>query len=479
MKKLFLLLLLSSSIFQLSAQELISSEFLGNIPKAQIEFLSPIPPNHGVDLYKILYTTPDVQGVTDTASGLLCVPDVAGTFPLLAYQHGTVDGPSDVPSNRRGGYELAYIVASQSFVTTAADFLGLGEARGFHPYVHAATEASAGIDMLFATQDFVAANDDYDLNDQLFITGYSQGGHASMAMHREIETNFNDQFTVTAASHMSGPYSISGVMRDLILSDDPYGTVAYLPNTVLGYQTAYGNLYNSLDEVFKEPYVTNIREFEAGEIGLFALNDTLITLLTEAVGAPITKHMLQENYIMALENDPNHPANIALQDNDVFDWTPQAKTRIYYCLADDQVPFRNSIVADSVMQMNGAPDVQTFNAGDNLDHGGCVIPASIATLSTFLEDQEFSTSTTEIAGTNVAKFFPNPATDQLHVAFRDANFTEMYIEILDMGGQLQHRSAIDSGSTATLDINNLTEGIYLVKMITDEGFRTQKLVIQR
>lgn len=479
MKKLFLLLFIPFFAFQLSAQELISSEFLGNVPKAQLEFISPVPPNNGVDLYKVLYTTPDVQGVTDTASGLLCVPDVAGTFPLLAYQHGTVSGPSDVPSNRQGGYELALLLASQSFVTTAADLLGLGEARGFHPYVHAATEASAGIDMLFATQDFVAANDDYDLNNQLFITGYSQGGHASMAMHREIETNFGDQFTVTAASHMSGPYSISGVMRDLILSDEPYGTVAYLPNTVLGYQAAYGNIYNSLDEVFKEPYVTNIREFAAGEIGLFDLNDTLITLLTEEVGASITKHMLQDDYVVAFENDPNHPANIALADNDVFDWTPQAKTRIYYCMADDQVPFRNSIVADSVMQMNGAPDVQTFNAGDNLDHGGCVIPATIATISTFLEEQEFSTNVNEIAGTDVAKFFPNPATDKLHVEFRDANFAEMQVEILDMSGKLQLQTAIYSGSTATLDVNTLAEGIYLVKMVTDEGFRTQKLIIQK
>ncbi|MFK7935299.1 MAG: T9SS type A sorting domain-containing protein [Saprospiraceae bacterium] len=479
MQKIILLFLTLISFNCMNAQELISSELLGNISEAQLSFISPIPPNHGVDLYKVLYTTPDVQGVKDTASGLLCVPDVAGTFPLLAYQHGTVGGPEDVPSNRRGGFELAVFFASQSFVTSAADFLGLGEARGFHPYVHAATEASAAIDMAYAVQDFIEMEADYTLNEQLFITGYSQGGHASMAMHREIEQNLSDQFNIAAASHMSGPYSVSGVMRDLILSDEPYGTVAYLPNTVLGYQTAYGNIYNDLSEVFKEPYLTNIREFEAGTIELFELNDTLKTLLTEEVGATITKAMVQEDYMQALVDDPDHPANIALRDNDVFDWTPQAITRIYYCLADDQVPFRNSIVADSVMNANGALDVQAFNVGDNLDHGGCVIPAVTATLDVFLREQEFSTDVNDIADSEIARFYPNPASEQLFVEFKDNDFIRMQLEITDLSGKLQQRTVVESNGVAKLDIANLAEGIYLVKMITDAGFRTQKLVVQR
>ncbi|MEL7021493.1 MAG: T9SS type A sorting domain-containing protein [Bacteroidota bacterium] len=479
MKRNLLILPFLFQLFVAQAQELISSEFVGNFSQLQISLISPVPPNHGVDMYRVLYTTPDVQGVQDTASGLLCVPDVTGTFPLLAYQHGTVGGPEDVPSNQRGGFELAVLFASQSFITTAADFLGLGEARGFHPYVHAATQASAAIDMLFAAQDFVSETASYDLNDQLFITGYSQGGHASMAMHRAIEQDFKDKFNVAAASHMSGPYSISGVMRDLILSDDPYGTVAYLPNTVLGYQTAYGDLYDSLDEVFKEPYVTNIRAFEAGEIELFELNDTLITLLTEEVGAPITKFMVQEDYLESLQSDPEHPANVALRDNDVFDWKPQSITRIYYCSADDQVPFRNSIVADSVMRANGAADLQTFNVGDNLDHNGCVFPAVTATLDVFLREQDLSSNTETILDASSVYFYPNPAKDQLAITVEGDVPTRLEVEITDLKGQLLYREQLRQQGTTSVNIANLPKGVYLVRMTTAAGTRTDKLVVQR
>lgn len=40
--------------------------------------------------------------------------------------------------------------------------------------------------MLKAAVTF-AANAGITLNEKLFITGYSQGGHASMALHRDLE----------------------------------------------------------------------------------------------------------------------------------------------------------------------------------------------------------------------------------------------------------------------------------------------------
>ena len=49
------------------------------------------------------------------------------------------------------------------------------------------------------------------INEQLFITGYSQGGYASMAVHKYLENPSIHE--VTAASHMSGPYNLSHVMK--------------------------------------------------------------------------------------------------------------------------------------------------------------------------------------------------------------------------------------------------------------------------
>ena len=136
------------------AQNLVDAEYKGSISKEDMIANYGFLMQYGVDMYKITYETNDVFGQLDTASGLLVLPmhDQPTEFPLLCYQHGTINTPTDVPSNLQGGYELATIFAAVGYVTTAADFLGMGESRGFHPYVHADSEASAAIDMLFAAR---------------------------------------------------------------------------------------------------------------------------------------------------------------------------------------------------------------------------------------------------------------------------------------------------------------------------------------
>ncbi|MEZ4979157.1 MAG: T9SS type A sorting domain-containing protein [Chitinophagales bacterium] len=51
--------------------------------------------------------------------------------------------------------------------------------------------------------------------------------------------------------------------------------------------------------------------------------------------------------------------------------------RLYYCTGDEQVYYRNSVIADSVWNYNGAPDVEAVYLS-NEDHGGCVDNALIA-----------------------------------------------------------------------------------------------------
>ncbi len=212
-----------------------------------------------------------------------------------------------------------------------------------------------------------------------------------MALHREMETQLNAEFTVTAAAHLSGPYSISGVMRDLILTDKVYFYPAYLPNTILSYQTVYGNLYNQLSEVFKEPYATKINQYYTGVIDLDQLNTQLINLLVANEGASRPLKMLQPAMVQAVETDPDHPFNIALRDNDVYAWAPKAPTRIFYCTADDQVPYQNSIVARDTMTALGAANLLAQDVNATADHGTCFTPAMTSTLFFFVAYQQIQT----------------------------------------------------------------------------------------
>lgn len=461
----------------LSAQELISSGLVGTRSRAQLQALFGFFIQNGIKMYKITYTTPDIYGQPDTASGLLVVPvrNLPSSYPLLCYQHGTVGSRTDVPSNLQGGWELAAVFGGMGYVTAAPDFLGLGEARGFHPYVHAETEASAAVDMLFAARQFAEENE-VVINDQLFISGYSQGGHAGMALHRSIEQDHADQFTVTAAAHMSGPYSISGAMRDKILSDEPYFFAAYLPYTVLSYNLAYG-LFDNIEQYFKQPYAAMIQQFYDEEIDLGDLNDMLIDQLELEFGASVTKNMFQDSILQAVINNPNHPANVALRANDVYEWVPVAPTRLYYCQADDQVTYRNSIIADSVMStVLGALSVDAINVNPNADHGGCVQPAVTAAIFFFAEFQEITVGNNEVTATPRPALYPNPANASFQVKNAPAG---ALVQLLTLDGRPVFESSVSGENQSVALPANFQPGVYLARVIWDGGFMVEKLVVGR
>lgn len=458
----------------LQAQQLIEVIPRGGRSLASMQFAYGDQMQYGVQRFKIVYETVDVEGQVDTASGLVVIPDAEGlVFPLLAYQHGTVTSRSDVPSNLAGGYELAEIFAGVGYVSSAADYLGLGESRGIHPYVHAESQAWAAADMLRAVREYCEQNDIL-LNEQLFITGYSQGGHAGAALHRYLEANFPDEFTVTAASHMSGPYEISGAQSEFALGDDPYSFPAYLGWVFLSYRRVYGLDYDT-EEFFKQPYAGWVDEFAAEDIDLIDLSIRMIGQLNLEVGATIPRNMLQDSILTALLTDPDHPVSQALADNDLLDWTPQAPTRLVYCEADDQVFYRNSVVADSVLNLNGAPDLEAVNINPNFDHGQCVEPATLYTLLFFSSYQDLQVDVDELAlETNTPIVYPNPARDFTWV---DDLTPDAQLQLFDAGGRLL-RQYRPTASPARLDLQGLEGGVYLLKVLNGEQTWTRKVVVK-
>lgn len=363
----------------LSAQNIVSVESQNVTLAAFLNLASPVQVTYNTQNYKILYTTTDALGQPDTASGLIAVPLAVETdFPLMVYNHGTVGERNSVPSNAEVQERLLIsVIAGTGYIGLAPDYIGLGESDGIHPYVHAKSEASAGRDLILAAKQFLQSQD-IGFTDQLFITGYSQGGHASQALHRDIETNpGDDDLTVTAAAHLSGPYSISDVMAQTIFSEELATLPGYIAYTYVSYNFVYG-LYQDLGEVFVEPYLAPTRQFASEEISLDEYNAELVRLLSD--NNAILADILQDSIVEAIRlGDPTAPINVALADNDTYDWAPVAPTLLYYCTLDEQVPFRNAILADSVMRTNGSTSVVLENGGART-HGGCVIPAITRTL---------------------------------------------------------------------------------------------------
>lgn len=476
---LSLFLALNASLF---SQNLVSVTFLGQKTKTELlaEFNNLPFIHYGAKYYQITYTTKSVHGLPDTASGLLSVPDNPSLqYPRLVYQHGTSGSKQDVPSiNVQSGGEgiVGLLFAGLGYVAFLPDYLGLGNSsKGFHPYVHAESEAWAALDMLRAGASFLGQNQ-IATNDQLFVTGYSQGGHGAMALHRAIELDSAHEFEVTAAAPMSGPYSISGVMRNLILTDSVYYYPAYIPNTALSYQTVYGNLFNDLTELFKPTYASLIQPFYDGQMTLSDLNGQLIDALIDNVGASRPFQMLQESIIQAVQTNPDHPINVALDANDTYDhWVPQAPLRLFYCTADDQVPYRNSLVANDSLLAAGVTDFSIADVMPTADHGQCFVPAMTNTLIFFLGFQQIGTLDAKSLPSPLRlQLSPNPAADFVQVGELPVSGR---LEIVDFIGKQMYSAQLSAGAHS-LNLSGIPEGVYLVRFHAGNEVWAEKLLLR-
>ncbi|MFK7847146.1 MAG: lipase family protein [Rhodothermales bacterium] len=355
-----------SDRFLLKRGVIISIEEIGVKTRAEIAAQLtdegiPGVPEFGVKLYRVIYQTIDVNGRLIHASGAVAIPlNLEGPAPLLSYQHGTVTARDRVPSEQ--GFDLVSMgMGGSGYVTALPDYIGLGASDTFHPYVHAKSLGNAVVDMLRATRQ-LCEDIGVTLNDQLFLVGYSEGGFATMAAHREIEQHYADEFTVTASAPMAGPYNLSEVMVDQILDASVYPSPGYLPYTLLSYNRVY-DLFD-MQHVFREPYATQID-------GLFDGVKTLRYINKQLPAIPM--EMLNEKFVSALETE-SHPLLEILKENDVHNWAPVAPMRLFHCVEDDQVSFRNAEVALEAFQDHGADHVE-LAALEFGGHEACAPPA--------------------------------------------------------------------------------------------------------
>jgi len=348
---------------------LISATKVSTLNKALIQFIFqqaefPIPADKEVNFYKIIYETVDAQGLRTTASGALALPvGVTTPLPLISYQHGSILEREDVPSrlNLEGLIGVAF--ATSGYAAVLPDYLGLGDSPGFHPYHHADSEATCVVDLLRAARTYCSANG-VALNEKLFLTGYSQGGHATLAALRAIESSHAAEFSVTACAAGAGAYDLSETTLNRFLQGIPVPNPYYYPYLIGAFVDVYG-FTNSLGDLLRQPWRLIIPPLFNGITGSDLINAALPANALDA---------FEPNLIATLQSDPEHPLRHALADNDLLDWTPLTRLRLYHCSGDQDVTPLNSKIAYDRFRARGATQVELIDPAAGADHTGCVSP---------------------------------------------------------------------------------------------------------
>jgi predicted esterase len=333
--------------------------------------------NHGIIIYKITYKT-TFKGESQLASGLVCVPTGEGSFPVISYQNGTNTLHSNAPSVNPNYdyYILLEAIASTGFVISMPDYLGFGSSDNmFHPYLHKESTVQTVLDMLRAVEELATVRE-FSLNNELYLTGYSQGGWATMQVQKAIEEDFSGEFNLKASAPCAGPYDLKSI-NEYILSQETFPMPYY-----------FGYLYNSLinldeeavppiAEVFNAPYDSLVPTLFDGSKSGEEINAELTTDVAE---------LFTENYRLNFKTDTLfYSLKGILEANSIEAWNTSIPTKIIHGKADTFVP---AVVSENIYNdfvTKGAGNRVEFIEIPETDHIGGIVPAGLISIGWFLD----------------------------------------------------------------------------------------------
>ncbi|MCF2501058.1 alpha/beta hydrolase family protein [Dyadobacter chenhuakuii] len=324
---------------------------------------------NGIKVFKITYKTKNTDGTDIMASGALILPSTPNPASMISVQHGTIRDDASAPSNFKDGAEAASFGAlfgSMGYIIAYPDYIGYGASKDLpHPYEHRASLASASLDMLRAAKEFLKAQKDVKWDEKLYVAGYSEGGYATMALHKMIEEEAAGEFDLRAASCGAGAYDKTAFMKHII-NTKTHGIASYnalYTWVLLTYDRIY-KLNRPASYYFKEPFATNIT--------------------ANGISAPIGQSFdsaLNESFKTDLNDGKDEKFIEAIADNDVYNWKPKAPVQLYHGDKDELVFYFNSVKAYDTMKGLGANVTLTPVPGGT--HSSSISSFLIGTLAFF------------------------------------------------------------------------------------------------
>ncbi len=332
---------------------------------------------HSIDVYKITYTT-EFDGKFVTASGLVSVPLTKGTYPVISYQNGTNTLHDDAPTVKPDYqlYMLLEFIASTGFVVAVPDYLGFGKSDDmFHPYLDKESTVQSVIDMIRATKEFVVHYENTEVNNDLYITGYSQGGWATMQLQKAIEQNHSDEFNLVASSCGAGPYDLLYV-NEYVLAQTTYPMpyyVGYIFNSYIN----LGDIKIPASDVFKSPYDQRIMTLFDGTKTGGEINEQL---------TQTTADLFTADYLSNSNTDVKYATVISsLAKNSINAWKTNVPTLLTHGTADTYVPVQLSQnLYNDFISLGVDESKITYIPIPGADHSGGIIPSQVASFNWFL-----------------------------------------------------------------------------------------------
>jgi hypothetical protein len=332
---------------------------------------------YGVDVYKITYNTA-YKGEAVVASGLVCLPQSQGSFPIISFQNGTNTLKSDCPSENPTSfyYTMMEYMSGNGYIIAFPDYIGFGaSAQYLHPYYEKETTDRAVIDMLLACHEMLEEDDiQVSFNGEHFLMGYSQGGWATLSGLKNIETNYKTSIPVTATSCGAGAYDMMA-MSTYVLEQEVFPGPLYLPYFIYS-QQLFGAHNDPPGKFFNEPYASRIPEIFNGMYSNTQVNAQLNDTISM---------LLKSNMITDFSSGADfEQLRSLLIKNSVTAWLPGSKINFYHGSTDLNVPpVQSQLIYNSFVNLGVGQDKVQYIPLPGTDHEFSLLPWGLKTINWF------------------------------------------------------------------------------------------------
>jgi len=324
-----------------------------------------------VRIYRIVYKT-SVGGEEINASGLVCVPVIKGEYPVMSFQNGTntlnTMAPSEFPLNN--AYVLVEIIASMGFVIIIPDYPGFGESVNVpHPYLVSQPTVTSIVDMFYATEEFDQSDlPDIKIINSYYLIGYSQGGWATLALHKALEKDFSNDFNLIGSVCGAGPYDIS-LLFNTMINVTTYSMPVYIGYIFNAY-SSYKQISNPVSEIFNEPYSSRIRTLYNGNLSFEQINAQLSTSVST---------LLNPSFISGFATSDKYASvRRAFKDNSIEAWHSYKPLLLIHGGDDTQVnPVTTETMYSAMIQAGTSADMIEKVIIPGVDHSDGVLPAML------------------------------------------------------------------------------------------------------
>lgn len=189
------------------------------------------------------------------------------------------------------------------------------------------------------------------------------------------------------------------------------------------------------------------------------------------VSQTFTNNMLTENYMKMWIEDSASFVNFRRRVTDYYADGNMKEFKIYNWFMTEQNSFwslshgnRSNITYNNADIMQNRVD-QVYRTSDNNWYNSMK----------FLYEYEAATSIEPMI-TQSFKFYPNPATETIHISLKEAGIAD--IRIISITGQLLKAERINNTSDFSLDVTALPKGMYFIDVMQNNQKSTQRFIKQ-